>query len=243
MRQPRLRFTIGSLMIAVAVAAVLLALGNVWGVIAVVLSIPCLALIGSLWLFFRGHRRVAGIVFWGLAIAINALYLVCCSAPNLYLIMPLHFASLVIAVPMIAGPGVAWVRLATREGEVPRRSGLAAGLSVFGLAMLLLLTIGTLWPLHFAFAISKPSLDRLADQVAAGKAVGFPRQAGLFRVRGAAVDPGSGDVGLMIEPHPSGPSGFVRLGTGVYRGAGAPIAGSDLRIDLGASGWSYREDD
>jgi hypothetical protein len=243
MRQLRLRFTIGSLMIAIAVVAVLLALGNVWGVIAVVFSIPCLALIGSQWLFFRGHRRAAGIVFWGLAIFINALYLVSSITPDVYVAGPLFLAWFVITVPMIAGPGVAWARLATREGAVPRRAGPAAGLSVFGLAMLPLLTLGTFWPLHVAFAISRPSLERLADQVAAGKAVGFPRQAGLFRVRGAAVNPATGNVGLMIDPNPSGPTGFVRDGPAAYQpGAGGPIIGSDLLIELG-SGWSYREED
>jgi hypothetical protein len=239
MRQPCLRFTIGTLMIAVAVVAVLLALSNVWGVIAVVLSIPCLALIGSHWLLFRGHRRAAGIVFWGLAIFINALYLVSRITPADCFAVPLFLSWPVIA-PMIVGPGVAWARLATREGAVPRRSGPAARLSVYGLAMLPLLTLWTLWPLHVAFAISRPSLDRLADQVAAGKAVGFPRQAGLFRVRGAAVDRASGNVGLMIDP---GHIGFVRLGTGSRPGAAGPIDWSgNIIIEVG-SGWSYHEED
>ncbi len=121
MRQLRLRFTIGSLMIAVAVVAVLLALPDGWGVIVLVLTIPCLALVGAQWLVFRGHRRLAAVGFWGLAFSINALYVVAGIAPDLYLYYALLFEWLVIVAPTLGGLGAAWAVLASREGAVPRR--------------------------------------------------------------------------------------------------------------------------
>ncbi len=56
-------------------------------------------------------------------------------------------------------------------------------ISVVVLTMLPMLTQVTLWPLHVAFLTARPALDILADQVAAGKPVSFPQQAGVYRVR------------------------------------------------------------
>ncbi len=89
----------------------------------------------------------------------------------------------VIAVPMIGGIGAAWVRLSTQAGAIPRRAGATAGLSVFGLTVLPFLMLLTFWPLRLAFLVARPSLDRLADQVAAGNSVGLPQQVGVFPVR------------------------------------------------------------
>ena len=130
-RRPRRpRFTIGSLMIAVAVVAGLLALPIAGAVGLLVLCIPCLALIGAQWFVFRGHRRLAAIAFWGLAILINALYVVSCLAPDYYLLMPLFLGWIVIAGPVIGGVGEAWARLLTRRA---RRRARGDGDRAYGL--------------------------------------------------------------------------------------------------------------
>jgi len=78
--------------------------------------------------------------------------------------------------------------------------------------------------------------------IAAGQAVGFPQQAGLFRVAGSTVDPISGNVGLMIDPNPNGPTGFVRVRPGTPRNRRGPFGWDDLDVALGW-GWEYREEE
>jgi hypothetical protein len=196
MRGPRVRFTIRSLMIAIGVMAVLLILPSGWGITVIALSLSCLILIAGQWLVFRGHRHLAAFGFWFLAILINGLYAAACIAPNLYLLILVLLGWLVIVISTIMGLGAAWATLSTREGAVPRRSIPAAWSSFLGLAVLPALTLSTFWPLHIAFLTARPTLELLADQVAAGQAAGFPQRAGLFRLAGSAVDPVSGNVGL-----------------------------------------------
>jgi hypothetical protein len=117
---------------------------------------------------------------------------------------------LVINASTIGALGEAWARSATRGGAAPRRSPPTAWLSVIALC-LLPVTLWTFWPLRLAFLTVRPALDRLADQIAAGKAAGFPQWVGPFRVACSAVDPVSGNVGLMIVPNPNGPMGLVRV--------------------------------
>lgn len=145
-------------------------------------------------------------------------------------------------MPTVAAFGAAWAILATRRGEVPRRSPPSAWLSVAVLTVMPLATLWTLWPLHLAFLTARPTLERLADQVAAGQAVGFPQRVGLFRVAGSAVDPISGNVGLMIDPNANGPTGFVRVLPGTSPNRRGPFGCDDLDVDLGW-GWEYREED
>jgi hypothetical protein len=229
-------------MIAVIVAAGLLSVSSGWGVIVIAVSLPCLALIGTQWLAFRGHRHVAAFGFWVPAILANTLYIACCIAPDRYLLGRLFLGWLVIVVPSIAGLGTSWAMLATREGAVPRLSRPAAGFTIFVLAVLPVLMLWTFWPLHLAFLMARPTLELVADQVAVGQAVGFPRRAGLFQVLGSAVDPISGSVGLMIDPNPIGATGFVRVHPGTAPDQRGPIVGSELDVNLGGRWW-YREDD
>jgi hypothetical protein len=242
MRPPRLRFTIRSLMIAVAVVAGLMVLPREWVVLAVVFSIPSLPLTGAVWLASRGHRRPAAVCFGILAVLANGLYAVLCITPDCYLDILLVMAWFVIVLPAVGGVGIAWASLSTREGAAPRRSARVAWLAVIGLTAMPLFTIMTDWSLHLAFAVARPALDRLADQVTAGRTVGFPLWAGPFRVAAAAVDPVSGNVGLMIDPDPNGPTGFVRVESGIPGDGRGPIVGSDLNLGLGG-GWWYREED
>jgi hypothetical protein len=223
MPQARVRFTIRSLMIAIAVVAGLLALAVVSPALAILVSIPCVALIGSWWLVRRERLRIAGVGFWVLAIAINALYIACCIAPVWGLLPGLFLGYWVIALPVLGGLGLAWGILSTRSNAIPRRWRGLAATSLVLLTALPLVTVGTLWPLRLAFVAARPELDRLADQVAARKAVGFPQQVGAFRFAGAGFDHPSGNVGLMIDPNPSRPvTGGARPDrrVGPLRGAG-----------------------
>jgi hypothetical protein len=144
--------------------------------------------------------------------------------------------------PVIGRFGVSWALLATRETAVPRRSPGSAWAAAVGLTLLPALTVISLWPLHLGFALARPAMNRLADQAAAGKLVVFPQRAGPFRVLRAVIDPISGQVGLMVEPNPSRPTGFVRVPGEEPPNVRRPIIGTELHMGLGG-GWSYREDD
>jgi hypothetical protein len=239
MRLFRLQFTIRSLMIAVVVVAGLL---RGLGLTVIGLSLPFLAVVGAQWLVFRGQRRFAAFGFWLAATLTNVLYAASCVAPDAYLLPALFLGWMIIAGPTIGSLGAAWVTLATRQCATPRRSSPAAWSAVIVLSIMPLGTLWTLWPLHLAFVASRPSLEHLADQAAAGQASGFPRWAGLFRVAASAVDSATGNVGLMIDPNPSGPTGFVRVRPGTSRNRTGPFGWDDLDVDL-RWGWEYREED
>jgi hypothetical protein len=241
MRVPSIRFTIRGLMIAVVVVACLLALANRYGVIVLAFSLACLGVIGAEWLVFRGHRRFAALGFWTLATVTNLAYAAVSVAPDIYLV-GLLFLGLLVIMPPVTGLGVAWARLASRQVASPRRSPRFPWLSVIALCVLPLVTLLTFWPLHVAFLAAKPALDHVADQVSAGRTGGFPQWVGPFRVARAAVDPVSGNVGLMIDPNPNGPTGLVRVRPGVPPNRTGPFGWDDLLVDLGW-GWEYREAD
>lgn len=242
MRLHGIRFTIRSMMIAVLVVASLLALPGGWGVIVMALALPCLATIGSQWLVFRGHRHLATICFWVPAILSNALFAAFCVSPEVYFLGSVLLVWLVFIMPATAVFGVGWIMLATRKGVLSRGVLPAAWLMVIALTVMPLATVWTLWPLRLAFLTVRPALERLADQVATGQAAGFPQWAGPFRVARSAVDPVSGNVGLMIDPNPNGPTGLVRVRPGIPSNRIGPFGWDDLLVDLGWD-WEYREED
>jgi hypothetical protein len=89
-----------------------------------------------------------------------------------------------------------------------------------------------------AFFTARPTLELIADEVAAGQKIVFPQRAGLFRVVGSYLDEATSSVGLMI-----GPTGFVRVCPGApTKLSSHPIIGTEVDVDLGG-GWWYREDD
>jgi hypothetical protein len=105
-------------------------------------------------------------------------------------------------------------------------------------------TAYTLWPFRLEFLTVRSTLERLADQVAAGQAVSSPRSAGPFQLVASAVDSEAGGVALLIDPNPSGPSGFVRhknYTKGPYD-CFRPIRGDWWHMELGG-GWCYHEED
>lgn len=241
---PHVQFTIRTLMIAAAIIAGLLALPDEWRVVAAALALPCLALVAARRLLLRGRRQLAGACFWVLAIGVNILFAVSCIAPEGYLLGLLVLVWLSTLLPTLAGFGATWATLATRDVAAARRSPSRIWLSVIALTVMPAATAWTVWPLRVAFLAARPALDRLADRVAAGRAPASPRWAGPFQVLRSAVDPATGNVGLMIDPNPNGPTGFVRHGR---RGTGpsdcfAPFRGDVLHVEL-ADGWCYHEED
>jgi hypothetical protein len=198
--------------------------------------------IGSQWVIHRGLRLLAAVSFWAVALSANALYAGCCIAPDSYLLVGLVLGWAVIVLPAIVSFGTAWAVLGARARAVPRRSVDVSAPAVFLLAMLPILTLGTMWPLRIGFLAARPALERLADKVAAGKAVTLPQQVGLFRLVKSAVDPVSGNVALITDANPSGPKGFVRGGSAYRANPAGPIVGSNLNIGLGG-GWDYRDED
>jgi hypothetical protein len=246
MRLPQVRFTIRGLMIAVAILAGLLALPDGLREVAAALSpLSCLALFTAWRLLSRGYRRLAGACFWGLAIVANVLLAAFCVVPKFESLVVLFLVWLFILLPTIAGLGSAWAILATREVAATRRVSGLAWLSVVVLSVMPGVTVWTGWPLHLAFLMARPALERLADEVAAGQAIPSPRWVGPFRVAGSAVDRATGNVGLMIDPNPNHPIGFIRdrnCRTRSYCTCVEPIRGDVLHLVLGDE-WSYREED
>lgn len=241
MANKRFRFTIRSFMILVAVLAVPLALFPLWALVLLLslaaLLIPTfVAVTFSRWLLARERRRLASISFWGLAIVVNTLYAACCIIPEFVLLVILTFGWLLVCLPMMIGFGSAWTVLSTREGAIRRRSPILVKACVVAMAMWPALTLGTLWPLRVAFLVSRPSLERLADLVAAGQPVELPQRARVFQVVRIDVDP-LGTVVLTM-----GASSLVRIRSGdAANFRGAPF-GTELIVNLGG-GWSYREND
>jgi hypothetical protein len=235
------RLTIGGLMVAIAVAALLLALPAEVGVIMIALSIPGLTIVGARWLVVRRHRRLATFIFWLVAILTNLFVACSCVTPNMNsttfsMIPP---ALLVVAAPTTAALGRAWVVLLNTDEVMARRSRDAGGFAVLVLAVLPIWTLWTLWPLRLAFIAARPDLERLANQVAAGMPVRFPRHAGLFKVTAPAIAPASGSVGLRLETSGAPDTGFVRLRPGAIRNTAGPFLGVNFDVYLGG-GWWYR---
>jgi hypothetical protein len=259
MRRFHPRFTIGSMMLAVVVVAGLLALYRWMGPMVIALPFPCLAGVGAQWVCFRGQpsltglgaqplviraqQRFAAFAFWVPAILINVLYDALCVVPEAYALPAMFLGWVVFAGPTIGALGSAWVTLPTCQDATPRRSSaVPAWFAVLALSGMPLVTLWTLWPLHLAFRASRPSLERLADQVATGQVSEFPQWAGLFRIAGSAIEPKTGNVSLMIEPNPDGPTGFVRASAANPQNRAGLFRGGDLCVDLGW-GWDYWEED
>jgi hypothetical protein len=241
-RSPRARYTIGRLMIVIAVVAFIFALPTGLALATIPLFIPVGAVGISRWLF-RGRRlRLAAYVFWGLAIPINLATAYSCITPNPYVLRPIFLALLVVGLPTITALGTVWGVLFARQQSVSPRTRDGAGLAVVFMVISPIVTLWSFWPLHLAFMAARPAMASLADQVAAGETVEFLCRVGLFTVTAVTVDPVSGDARLMLDPDPNSSARFVRTRRGSALSASRPIAGSDLDADLGG-GWSYRSDD
>ena len=241
-RPRRARFTILGLMLAIAVVAILLAAAEKLRGVELVLALTFLALLVVQWVLLQDQRQIASIGFWVLAVFANVLYAIACTAPNFTYFVILFLGWLVIVMPAIIRLGMSWANGLTRGKSIPKRTGHPAMLSVIFLALLPIVTLLTYWPLHLAFLIARPGLESVADRVDAGGAVGAPVRVGFFQIVDSAVDPLSGNVGLIINPVRHGRTGLVRVRPGSPPDTRGPIAGSDLDVVLGG-GWRYRQGD
>jgi hypothetical protein len=211
-----------------------------------VFSIPTAAIIGALWLVSHNHRQLAAYSFGTVAIIANLTYAAACIAPQFPLYLLLCWGWPFIVGPTLASLGSAWAGLATRPKAQPRRDRRAAWSTVIVLTLMPIVTALTCWPFQLAFQISKPSLRALADQVAANQPVTFPQQAGLFRIVTSRIDADSGNIALVIDPNPNGPTAFVRVNpnarpNGPYHSY-RPIRGDAFELILGG-GWYYNQED
>jgi len=207
------------------------------------LAIPCLILLGGRCLWSWRCRRVTAISFIGLSILSNCLYVVASIYPD-YMLMPLlYIAWMLVLLPSIGTLGASWTKLATQDNEAPRKSPLRSWALVIVLAILPVVTISTLWPLHLAFLAFRPSLERMADRVEAGHMIVSPHWIGPFRLSESAVDSDLKTVGLFIDPNPGGRTGLIRVHSRTQEAHPfALLIGTDTNVELGW-GWSYRQDD
>ena len=98
----------------------------------------------------------------------------------------------------------------------------------------------TTWPFRLAFAASRPALEALADEVTRGEPVNTSSWAGAFRIVGSAVDPATGNIGLITDPNPGGRAGFERRPA---RHAGSsPFYNLNYEVQL-TEKWRYVEED
>ena len=245
MQRPPVQFTIRSLMFAVAIAASLLAASVSPTGLVVAFGLTYLLLIGVTWWMFHGFRRLSALSF-GVVAALNNILSagLCIHRLNMGGVM-LMFLVWLLAFPIVFGAGAAWATAVTRRAARPHRSPFLAWPLVLVLAILPLTMLLTHWPFHLAFLASTPALDRLADRVDAGQHIASPEWAGLFHVVGSAVDPSSGNVGLIIDPDPSERSGFVRARGAASVPAGpsrGPFYNLDLDLKL-CERWRYQCED
>lgn len=240
-RKPRLRFTIRGVMIATAILAVALALPKAGLVVAVALAIPCL----SLWLAGRllawGERGLARFFFWVPAILVNVLFVYLGTWPEPILYILLFLVSFFIFLPTLGGFGIAWAILATQGVRGPARAPTRTWFAVLILTLMPSATALTAWPFRLEFLLARPALERLADQVAAGRPITTPQWAGRFRLAGSAVDTASGNVALLFAPN--GPRALVRIGPRARLGeCGSPVQGDWSHLPL-TFGWCFHQED
>jgi hypothetical protein len=240
-RTPRAQFTIRGLMLAVAAVAVLLVASAWWILVPVLLLIPSAVGVISRWLVSGMHRRAAAIAFWVTSLFFNAFYALSCIEPHYMLTPGLWFFGFIVVLPVIVGIGAAWVTLSTPErATLRKRSAWRARVYVATLAGLPLLTVWTFWPLRLAFLVSRPEMNRVADEVAAGRTIAWPRHVGPFVLVDSMIAAGNGNVGLITDPNPSGSAGFVRVRS--RRQGGGPFSASGMGVDLDEH-WEYRQED
>jgi hypothetical protein len=236
MRSPRMQFTIRTLMFAVAAVAGLMVLWRwpVW--LFTLATLSCFSFAWGLWRVFRGFRRLSAPAFGVAAAATNVF----CALVSVYALglggSVLVGLSCFIGMPVILGLGSAWSTRATRHTTIPRRSRWIAWPLTIVLALMPLTILITAWPFRLVFFASRPSLERLADRVAAGQAVGFPRWAGGYVVVGSVVDSTTGNVGLIVDADPAGRSGFVRVCPG--KPSLGPFVNLNYHLRL-SDDWSY----
>jgi hypothetical protein len=197
-------------MTLVVAVAFLLAGARAFGPIVLGSAILGFTLPMAAWYTTRQLRTLAACAFEVLALVVNSsVAMLCAFRLSLVGLTQMVLISYFL-LPSVLGFGVAWASRPTRGGAGSRRPQFLAWLWVVVLVGLPLTMIVTFWPLRLAFFVSAPALERLANRVAGGEIVRRPEWAGTYRVTGAAFDPLTGNVGIVIKGS-AGRSGFVRL--------------------------------
>ncbi len=237
-----MRFKIRTIMLAIAAVALvlvslrdvrILALQFLGGLLA-----SCLALGRGLWLGAKPFPRVSALGFGIAASIINGTCFVASVAFSVMVGWLIMVLVSVVGIPVIFGFGAAWTTSGKRGPAVARRSRVLGWTMTIGLSIAPVSMLITGWPFRLAFAASRPSLERLADQVAAGTPVTAPEWAGVFRILGSNVDPLRGCVRLITDNNPGGRAGFERHGTL----CGDPFYNTARDMELSEK-WTYAEED
>jgi hypothetical protein len=240
MKWPRVRVTIGGLMAAMATFAVFLGLllplgGLGYGLLAIGSLVSLVA-----WLALGGSRERAARVFAGSAglttglVAWASVRFFTGTMTSWWEFMG-GLGVMALGVPIILGSGAAWAVAASRPGTERRRPAWVVWpLVVIAVSIAVSIPLSH-WPLRLSFQVCRGGFDRLADRVAAGESVGFPARVGLFVVVGSAIDPATGNVGLVTDSRGGGESGFARASGPGPRRPG-PFGALNWDIDLGG-GW------
>jgi hypothetical protein len=190
----------------------------------------------------RNRRRFAIWVFGIASLASNGLIaLICAYLVSIggYILIILVSLSL---LPAALGCGVAWARLATATDATKRRPPWVAWGLVVVFCGAPLTMIANLWPLRVAFLLSRPSLNAMADRVAAGHPVVGPEQAGLYEIVRSVFDPETGEVALFIDDDPAGRSGFLRLPSHTRTTSSRPFTNLNFNEHLDER-WRYQNED
>jgi hypothetical protein len=134
-----------------------------------------------------GCGVIAGIAFVFSATGFNPLILWLCAVPT----APILLLSLVAAA-------------------LPSLS-LSRRLRILGVLFPILFVsiVWKQWPLRMTFALHRPAMERLADQVQAGYSVTMPQQVGMFWLMNVQVMP-SGNIGFQLTGGPGGGVFLVR---------------------------------
>ena len=198
------RFTIRQLMIVIGVTACGLALVKNY-------TLPTVSLLYILglglfaWLPAHGRSRVASWGFFASAAWLNLSMLFYFAFYPVFHNSVFLFLGSLVFVAIVPGVGLAWVASRPLRSQRLRAAGLVIALTAIPCSM-----IAYRWPLHLAFYLSSPGLNRLADRIESGGKVIPGEWAGIYRVWGSMKDSRTGAPVLVIDPDRRGIFGFCR---------------------------------
>jgi hypothetical protein len=152
--------------------------------------------------------------------------------------------ALCLIVPATIGAGAACVENFFYRRKRRLFYAVCAAVCILAIAALPLLLFRAEWPLRWAFNISAPGLEALADRVASGERPKWPILVGLFLIVRTEIEPHSGNVALIVGGDDSAWHGFVRAGSS--QGDSAPVGPlynlGDSKFHLRGRWWYELED-
>ena len=206
---PRPRWTIGQLMIAVAVVAGCLAVGQAFGAFA-----------GSVLVMFLGCGFLASLlprhyprVTFASVIVITTLFSISIAENEIYTLGADWFTwshlFLFLASPTLLGLAVGWSLW--QLGQPQTSQSILSQLLISLMIILPWSMIWTHWPLFTAFGLSESALNRLVDQVGAEEPIKYPVKAGVYWIAESSKVNVNGVDGIRFRIGNTGfRTGFVR---------------------------------